>query len=108
MNGSVTIKDNKIPEVTKLLEEKIGRALEKCGLIGESYTKLLTPVATGNLRNSISHQVEGHTVYIGTAVEYGKYVELGTVHQTAQPFLQPAIEGHMGEYRAIIQDELKD
>ena len=41
------------------------RALEKRGLTAEGYAKLLCPVDTGNLRNSITHQVEP-AVYIGT------------------------------------------
>lgn len=52
------------------------RALEKCGLTAEGYAKLLCPVDTGNLRNSITHQVdEGSDVaYIGSNVEYSAYV----------------------------------
>ena len=109
------------------------RALEKCGLTAEGYAKPLCPVDTGNLKNSITHQVdEGETaVYIGTNVEYGPYVELGTgiyylggrptpwmyqdakgnwhlTHgQRAQPYLKPAVADHVSTYRTIIQDELK-
>lgn len=52
------------------------RALEKCGLVGEGHAKRLCPVDTGNLRNSITHQVDkgGDAVYIGTNSEYGAYV----------------------------------
>lgn len=56
------------------------RALEKCGLTAEAYAKLLCPVDTGNLRNSITHQVQPSepAVYIGSASEYAPHVELGT------------------------------
>lgn len=52
------------------------RALEKCGLTAEGYAKMLCPVDTGNLRNSITHQVDegGDVVYIGSASEYAPYV----------------------------------
>lgn len=54
------------------------RALEKCGLVGEGYAKQLCPVDTGNLRNSITHQISegegGDVVYIGTNSEYSAYV----------------------------------
>lgn len=54
------------------------RALEICGLTAEGYAKLLCPVDTGNLRNSITHTVaadeRGDAAYIGTNVEYGAYV----------------------------------
>ena len=109
------------------------RALEKCGLTAEGYAKLLCPVDTGNLRNSITHQVdEGEpAVYIGSNSEYASFVELGTgkyypggrptpwtyqdakgnwhlTHgQRAQPYLKPAVADHVSNYRTIIQDELK-
>lgn len=52
------------------------RALEKCGLTAEAYAKMLCPVDTGNLRNSITHQVDegGDVVYIGSPSEYAAYV----------------------------------
>lgn len=55
------------------------RALEKCGLTAEGYAKMLCPVDTGNLRNSITHQVDegGDVVYIGSASEYAAYVIIG-------------------------------
>lgn len=109
------------------------RALEKCGLTAEGYAKLLCPVDTGNLRNSITHQVveSEDSVYIGSASEYAAYVELGTgkyypggrptpwvyqdaqgnwhlTHgQRAQPYLKPAVADHVSTYKTIIQDELK-
>ena len=67
-------------EVLDAMHEAIARALERCGEQAEGYAKDLTPVDTGNLRNSISHQVDEaeSAVYIGTNVEYAPYVELGT------------------------------
>ena len=110
------------------------RALEKCGLVAEGYAKKLVPVDTGNLRNSISHKVDDGepAAYIGTNSEYAAYVELGTGkyaesggrpdpwvyqddegrwHRTsghkAQPYLRPAVADHGGQYREIIETELK-
>lgn len=36
------------------------RALEKCGLTADGYAKMLCPVDTGLLRNSITHALSGH------------------------------------------------
>lgn len=109
------------------------RALEKCGLTAEGYAKLLCPVDTGNLRNSITHQVVDvkDAVYIGSNSEYAVYVECGTgkyypggrptpwvyqdsrgeyhlTHgQRAQPYLKPSVADHVSTYRSIIQNELK-
>lgn len=91
-------------------------------------------VRTGNLRNSLTHTTEnnGHTVVVGSAVSYATYVELGTGvyaddggrqtpwsykgsdgnwHTTsgmpARPYLRPAFEDHMQDYREVLEAELK-
>lgn len=109
------------------------RALEECGLTAEEYAKLLCPVDTGNLRNSIAHQVDGDelAVYIGSNAEYAAYVELGTgkyyeggrktpwlyqdengnwhltYGQRAQPYLKPAVADHVAQYKGIMEGELR-
>lgn len=88
------------------LQSAIARALERIGLAAEGYAKDLCPVDTGNLRNSITHTSDGKAAYIGTNVEYGKYVELGTVKMAAQPYLRPAAADHGETYRNIVKDEL--
>ena len=86
----------------------------------------------GTLRGSITHEVnEGEKeVIVGSNVPYSAYVELGTgpffepppdweVFDTEKgsgighsyvkprPYLRPAVEGHVDEYRQILQDELE-
>lgn len=123
-------------EVLEALKDQVVRALARCGEQAEGYAKDLCPVDTGQLRNSISHVVDDgeNAVYIGTALEYGTYVELGTgkyaeggggrptpwVYQDskgnwhytrgnpAQPFLKPAVADHAQTYRNIIEDEMKN
>lgn len=120
--------------VKEEMQSAVLRALEKCGLTAEGYAKKLCPVDTGNLRNSITHQVISgeDTVYIGSASEYASYVELGTgkyypggrqtpwtyqdakgnwhlTHgQRAQPYLKPAVADHAAQYKQIIESELKN
>lgn len=88
--------------IIKTLASRIPPALEAVGLQAEGYAKLLCPVDTGRLRNSISHAVQGDTVYIGTNVEYGPYVEFGTRNQRPQPYLTPASTQHSEDYKRII------
>lgn len=96
-------------EVREEMNRAIAKALEEVGITAEAYAKLLCPVDTGRLRNSISHAVDENTktVYIGTNVEYAPYVEKGTSKTKAQPFLEPAITNHVDEYKTIFYDELK-
>lgn len=129
---NVTFTDHSA-EVKAEFEAACLRALEKCGLVAEGYAKKGCPVDTGNLRNSITHEVKDDekAVYIGTNSEYGPYVELGTgiyypggrqtpwvyedakgnwhlTHgQRAQPYLKPAVADHASTYNQIIEEEMK-
>jgi len=102
----VHITDNSGAILAALREQKEA-ALEAIGLQAEGYAKANCPVDTGNLRNSISHAVSGDAAYIGTNVEYAPYVEFGTRKMSAQPYLKPAAEGHVSEYKAIAETYLK-
>ena len=129
--SDVEITDNS-DAVKEAFEAAIMRGLEKCGLTAEGYAKKLCPVDNGTLRNSITHQVDDNDVLIGSNLEYAPYVELGTgkyypggrptpwVYQDAhgnwhythgnraQPYLKPAVADHAPQYRAILEDALKD
>lgn len=90
----------------------VAAALEAIGLTAERHAKADCPVDTGRLRNSITHMVdEGEqSVYIGTNVEYGKYVELrdSTHHISGKAhFLRDAAANHGSEYRRIAEAQLK-
>ena len=106
---SVTVKQDNTKQVTHGIESAIGVALEKIGLLAEGYAQMKCPVDTGNLRASITHEVDagGKAVYIGTNVEYGPYVELGTSKQKAQPYLRPAATEHSEQYRQVLKGELQ-
>lgn len=132
---SVEIQDHSA-EVSAEIKAALLRGLEKCGLVAEGYAKRLCPVDTGNLRNSITHMIDEQepAAIIGTNNEYAVYVELGTgiyaeggggrptpwVYQDAkgnwhytrgnkaQPFLKPAAADHVGQYRDILESELKN
>ena len=85
------------------------KALEIIGGKAESYAKKGCPVDTGRLRNSITHaQRDENTEVIGTNVDYGPHVELGTSKMAARPFLRPAAEGHSAEYKAVIEQVMKN
>lgn len=105
---NVTFTDNSA-EVIEAKNAAIARALEAMGLQAEGYAKMLAPVDTGRLRNSLTHDARPgeEAVYIGTNVEYAPYVEYGTRRSRAQPYLEPAIQNHLGEYERIAKSFLK-
>lgn len=108
MPSSVTINQDNTEQAAQGIESAIGVALEKIGLLAEGYAQMKCPVDTGNLRASITHEVDAgeKAVYIGTNVEYAPYVELGTSKQKAQPYLRPAATEHGDQYRQVLKSAL--
>ena len=106
-NMGLNVSNVKLTDNTKLIknatDQQIEAALEAIGLKVEGYAKLICPVDTGRLRNSITHVVKTNekTVYIGTNVEYAAAVECGTSRQRPQPYLKPAATQHTDEYKTI-------
>ena len=103
--------ENKIGEVKEELASRIPNILEAIGIEAEgnavSEITEMEAVDTGRLRASISHAVDGDAVYIGTNVEYGPYVELGTSKMEARPFLHNAVANYVDDYKAIMEADLK-
>ena len=95
-------------EITDGIKEAIQRALVRIGLECEGYAKKLCHVITGRLQNSITHYVDGDSVYVGTNVEYAPFVEFGTSKSKPHPYLRPAAADHMGEWKKIIKEELEN
>lgn len=137
-NGiTVEFEDNS-KEILEALANAVDRGLKSIGMTAESYAKKnLTEqraVDTGQLRNETTYKVDGQDVYIGTDVEHGVYVELGTGKYSlvggttkeswtymdefgnwhmafpmrARPFLVPAARDHAEEYRNILKDSLEN
>lgn len=106
-DGVSVIQDN-TEQVVDGIDSAIGVALEKIGLLAENYAAKKCPADTGNLRGSITHEVDtaDNAVYIGTNVEYAPYVELGTSRQKAQPFLRPAASEHGARYKQVLKKAL--
>ena len=100
-------KDN-TEEIKKKARENLMTALELIAQQAEANAvyeiTALGAVDTGNLRRNIEHGVDGEdTAYVGTNVEYGKYVEYGTSKMPARPFLKQAVENHKAEYKKLLE-----
>lgn len=108
INEILEIRADNRREVAEAIDKAVAAALEEMGLACEGYAKLACPVDTGRLRSSITHMTKpsDDAVYVGTNVEYGPCVELGTVHMEARPFLKPAAADHADVYREILRRRL--
>lgn len=110
---SVEVRQDNTGKAVRDMKSAIERALEKIGLTAERYAKGMAPKDTGRLQNSITHRVANgeRAVYIGTNVEYAPYQELGTSRMKAanggKGFLRPAATEHGGQYRSILESELR-
>ncbi len=114
--------------------EQIGISVEKYAKalcpVGTSESTGKKGYRGGTLRNSITHETGDDFVTIGSNVVYAPFVELGTGphfspppsweefspyqgsggghgYVRPRPFLRPAIEDHLDEFKKIIEDELK-
>jgi phage gpG-like protein len=101
-------------EIINATNEAIYNALEIIGAKAADYAAGKAPVDTGRLKNSLTHEVamDEKAVYVGTNVEYAPFVEYGHKTQSGKtvagkPFLKPAIESHLDEYKHILEEELK-
>lgn len=109
ISGLVEVRADNREAIANAIDRALVAALEEVGLVAEGYAKRACPVDTGRLRNSITHIVDedGKCAVIGTNVEYAPYVELGTRHQKAQPFLKPAANDHYSTYKGIFLKHLR-
>lgn len=98
---NVHVVHNSIPAVRAAIEagkDELGRGVAE-GM--EGYANTYVPVLTGSLKASIkvegtggSYTVSAESIAGGATREYAAYVEFGTRHTPAQPYMMPAfIEG---------------
>jgi HK97 gp10 family phage protein len=106
----------------------VGLSAYETGLVVEGQAKELCPVDTGRLAGSITTQAvdkgtspklpatsedlikkptEANEVLVGTPVEYGPYMEFGTIKTDAQPFLRPALDLAQGKVLTIVRDNAR-
>lgn len=84
--------ENNFPRIIRGMEAKAEAFVAKAAMDIEAHAKSNAPVDTGTLKNSIQAIRVGEAHWrVVVGVEYGMYVEWGTVNMPAQPFFQPAI-----------------
>lgn len=107
MNKGVKFESNAKEIIGKLNDASRKGITEACLLV-QAQAKALTPVDTGNLRDSIDYKVEDNkgeaSGVVGTAIDYGVHIEYGTEYQKAQPYLIPAFRENKSNIEKIIGD----
>lgn len=125
--------DKLLNKLEKLEKIDLDKVLNKACILVENDAKKKCPVGTGELRNSITHEVEGTEAIVGTNTEYAPYVEFGTgifssmgngrqtpwsyqdveghwhttIGQQPQPYLNPALDENRSKIVDLFKEELK-
>lgn len=135
--AEVKIENDNRKAILNELEAKTKRALTAVGMqaVTDIIRQGDFPVDTGLLRNSITFAVSGEPpamgsyradrgeqggeytgsapdgktpcVYIGTNVEYAKYVEYGTSKMTPRDFMFAPLRANIGHYKEIMEQYLR-
>lgn len=88
------------------VSDDVKDAVERAAMGVQADAKMLVPVVTHRLQDSISVEIEddGYRATIGTNVEYGIYVEYGASGRDAKPYMTPAYVKN----KEKLKKELKD
>lgn len=87
--------DRLLTDLAKASEQvarRASQAIAKTAHDIEADAKILVPVDTGFLKNSISSDIGELEAEVGPTAHYGGYVEEGTSRQSPQPYLRPAFD----------------
>lgn len=98
------IQSNILPPIIAGLEAKAEAFTAKAAHDIEAGAKSRAPVDTGTLRNSIQATKTGPLAWrVTVGVEYGLFVEWGTAHMAAQPYLGPAVQEVRPQFLAAMR-----
>jgi HK97 gp10 family phage protein len=103
-NGvTVTVVHNDIPQYAASMAARVEAVVAKAAHDIEAHAKGRAPVDTGFLRNSIGSQRVGDAHWrISARAHYAVYVESGTRHMAAQPYMRPAADAVRPGFRKAV------
>ena len=100
------------PVDTGLLRNSITFALGGEHAFLQAYEATISVAEHGGLRQKKGYYLglapnTASTVYIGTNVEYAKYVEFGTSRMVARDFMFAPLRANLQNYKQILESSLK-
>lgn len=90
--ATINVRMNKLPSLPHTLNSVVEDAITKAVHDIEAHADPLTPVDTGNLKNSKHTEINGLSARLHWQAEYALYVHEGTRYQPATPFAADAVE----------------
>lgn len=76
----------KLKDVERTLQQDVSDVINSTAYQIEAQAKLLAPVDTGYMRNTINTKTGTLEATVSVTAEYGLFVEFGTSSQPPQPF----------------------
>lgn len=121
-------------KLSGLTDDFVTEFLEEACMMVERDAKILCPVGNGELRNSITSEVDGNQGKVGTNLEYAPYVHQGTgiyavngdgrkdrwkyqdaegnwhstIGQQPNPFLEKALTMNKKEINKLLKEKIKE
>jgi len=89
------------------MQRHVHRQLASWAADVKAEARKLVPVRTGHLQSTIYAQIQEWVANIGADATYAYFIEMGTRHMQAQPYLYPAISGYLPQLERIILDALE-
>lgn len=88
------VRANLLGEIASILPGAVSAELTAGAERVAARARELVPVRTGTLRASIGVRTAsaGAGVQVEATAPYAAYVEFGTIHMAAEPYLQPAVD----------------
>ncbi len=88
------------------MQRRVHRQLASWAADVKAQARKLVPVKTGYLQSTIYAKISEWVAEIGAEATYALFVELGTRHMQAHPYLYPAIQEHLPRLEQIILEAL--
>jgi HK97 gp10 family phage protein len=107
-NVQVEVVFDHFPRIIKGMHAKADQIVRKTALDIQEGAQVRAPVDTGTLRASIQAKRIGDLhweVWVG--VDYGIYLEYGTVNMAARPYMRPAVNAVIGSFKAAMKGVVK-
>lgn len=105
---TLVVKSNRLPQLPGQIRAALVTEVKRATLDIQAQAMAKAPVRTGTLRRSIHSvfQNGGLTGLVGPSVSYGKFLEWGTRHMAARPFMRPAAEAVLPGFAAAVKRAL--
>jgi HK97 gp10 family phage protein len=92
--------------VSSMQEYVHGQLVQWAELV-KTQARRTVPVRTGYLQSTIYALVKDWVIHVGAEATYALFVELGTRHMRARPYLWPAIQQYLAELERMVSEGIE-